>query len=80
MRSFLHPRLVNGPFDDPGLFLPFFFENRAMMFDLGSLLGLLSLSEQEMEQPELELLSELLSVLILSELVTELDLLRLYQT
>ena len=37
MRSFLHPRLVNGPFDDPGLFLPFFFENRAMMFDLGDI-------------------------------------------
>ncbi|MBW2593695.1 MAG: ribonuclease Z [Deltaproteobacteria bacterium] len=37
MRSFLHPRLVNGPFDDPGLFIPLFFENRALMFDLGDI-------------------------------------------
>jgi ribonuclease Z len=37
MRFFLHPRLVNGPFDDPGLFLPLFCENRAMMFDLGDI-------------------------------------------
>ena len=37
MPSFLHPKLVNGPFDDPGLFMPFFFENRALMFDLGNI-------------------------------------------
>ncbi len=37
MRSFLHPKLVNGPFGDPGLFIPFFFDNRAFMFDLGDI-------------------------------------------
>ncbi|RLC29885.1 MAG: ribonuclease Z [Deltaproteobacteria bacterium] len=37
MRSFLHPKLINGPFDDPGLFIPLFFENRALMFDLGDI-------------------------------------------
>jgi ribonuclease Z len=32
--------LINGPFDDPGLYVPLQFENRALLFDLGDLAGL----------------------------------------
>ncbi|MCK5417656.1 MAG: ribonuclease Z [Desulfobacterales bacterium] len=35
MRPRFHPRLINGPNDDPGLYVPFLFENRAIIFDLG---------------------------------------------
>ena len=31
------PRLINDPFDDPGLFIPFLLEKRAFIFDLGNI-------------------------------------------
>jgi len=40
MRPSFLPRLVNGPFDDPGLFIPLFFEKRAIIFDLGDIYSL----------------------------------------
>lgn len=42
MRPFLHPRLVNGPFDDPALYITFIFENFSILFDLGELYNLSS--------------------------------------
>jgi ribonuclease Z len=40
MTPSFHPRLVNGPFDDPGLFVPFLFEKRAFILDLGDIYSL----------------------------------------
>lgn len=37
MSSVFHARLINDPFDDPGLFIRLQWERRALLFDLGSL-------------------------------------------
>jgi len=39
MRPSLHPRLINDPCDDPGLYIQFLFEKRAIIFDLGELIS-----------------------------------------
>jgi ribonuclease Z len=40
VKPLFQPQLVNGPFDDPVLYLDFLFERRALLFDCGNLRGL----------------------------------------
>lgn len=40
MRPSFHPRLINGPFDDPGLLVNLVFRKQALLFDLGNLSAL----------------------------------------
>ncbi|MBF0452395.1 MAG: ribonuclease Z [Candidatus Magnetomorum sp.] len=37
MRPTFHTRLINGPFEDPGLFVSFSYEKKALLFDMGEL-------------------------------------------
>lgn len=40
MTPCFHPRLVNGPFQDPALYIDFLYQRRAILFDIGDILAL----------------------------------------
>jgi ribonuclease Z len=40
MKPLFHPELVNGPFEDPVVYVDFLFEHRALLFDLGDISAL----------------------------------------
>jgi ribonuclease Z len=40
MKPSFYPKLVNDPFSDPGLYIPFLYERGAIMFDLGEITAL----------------------------------------
>lgn len=40
MRPSFHPRLINGPFDDPGLLVNLIYRKQALLFDLGDVSAL----------------------------------------
>lgn len=37
MTPLMHPKLINGPFDDPGVLIDFLHEKRTILFDLGDI-------------------------------------------
>ncbi len=40
MKPLMHPFLINGPFDDPGLYIEIKWDRRALLFDLGDITSL----------------------------------------
>jgi len=40
MRPTFYPRFINGPFDDPGLYVPFSYDKYSLLFDIGELYSL----------------------------------------